>query len=194
MNLKHTGTTEIFTERLTLRRFRENDANSMFQNWASDPEVTKYVTWGAHTNINQTKQIISIWIKNYSYQDNYQWAMEITKTGDLIGSIGLFFVDDWNMSCEIGYCMGQNFWGHGFATEACKSVIAYCFDVVGFNRISACCTYWNKRSIRVIEKCNMRYEGFARQKYRHPDRFQDCNCYGLLKRDYEKIKLSVKGF
>ena len=52
--MKRCGTQRLETDRLVLRRFERADADAMYRNWASDPEVTKYLTWPAHENIGVT--------------------------------------------------------------------------------------------------------------------------------------------
>ncbi|MBR2067612.1 MAG: GNAT family N-acetyltransferase, partial [Solobacterium sp.] len=49
--MKHLGTKTIETSRLILRKLNDDDAEAMFRNWASDNEVTKYLTWPTHNNI-----------------------------------------------------------------------------------------------------------------------------------------------
>ncbi len=184
MKLYHTGSVLIFTERLILRKFNVNDDIQMFNNWASDEEVTKNLTWSAHKTIDETRKFIDIWIHNYNYVDNYNWAMQIKDTNELIGSIGLFYVDDFHHSCELGYCIGKKYWNKGYTTEASKAIIDYCFNRVGFNRITGCCFVGNVASRRVLEKCGMQFEGIERQKYNSPTGFRDCENYAVLRDDY----------
>ena len=56
--MKHLGTKTIETKRLILRKFTLNDAEVMYQNWASEPEVTKYLTWQPHESVEVTKDVI----------------------------------------------------------------------------------------------------------------------------------------
>jgi RimJ/RimL family protein N-acetyltransferase len=58
--INHKGTQKIKTERLILRRFKITDAKFMFNNWASDPEVTKYLSWPSHKELSTTKKIINL--------------------------------------------------------------------------------------------------------------------------------------
>ena len=64
--MRHTGTQTIATERLTLRRFTIEDAENMYYNWASDPEVTKYLTWQPHKSVEETTEILQQWEEDYS--------------------------------------------------------------------------------------------------------------------------------
>ena len=57
--LNHKGTQTIETERLILRKARLEDAKLMFHNWASDTEVTKFLTWPAHSNIEITEKVLT---------------------------------------------------------------------------------------------------------------------------------------
>ena len=59
--MRHTGTQTIATERLTLRRFTIEEAENMYYNWASDPEVTKYLTWQPHKSVEETTEILQQW-------------------------------------------------------------------------------------------------------------------------------------
>ena len=67
--LTHKGTQELSTERLTLRRFTAEDAPVMYRNWASDPEVTKFLTWPAHASVEVSEKVLADWLKNYARED-----------------------------------------------------------------------------------------------------------------------------
>ena len=60
------GTRELETKRLFLRRVRAEDAAVMFENWASDAQVTKYLTWSPHENPEATQALLSVWEKEYT--------------------------------------------------------------------------------------------------------------------------------
>ena len=63
--MKHIGTRELETERLLLRKISVNDAEAMYNNWASDDIVTKYVTWPTHKSVEDTKGLLTMWVKEY---------------------------------------------------------------------------------------------------------------------------------
>ena len=73
--LKHKGTQTIETSRLIMRQARIEDAEAMFRNWANDSEVTKYLTWPPHGNVEVTKQILASWVEGYKNDDYYQWMI-----------------------------------------------------------------------------------------------------------------------
>ena len=63
--MNHRGTQKLETERLILRRLTEADAEAMFRNWASDPEVTRFLTWPTHKDVTVTKYVIGTWMPQY---------------------------------------------------------------------------------------------------------------------------------
>ena len=86
--MNHCGTKRIETERLVLRRFAIGDAEAMYRNWASDPEVTKYLTWPAHTGVEMSKAVLKEWTTAYANHSYYQWAIVLKENGACpIGSI-----------------------------------------------------------------------------------------------------------
>ena len=100
--LMHCGTQDIKTERLLLRKFSIDDADAMYRNWASDPDVTKYLTWPTHTSIDDSKEVLEDWASSYPQENYYQWAIVLREHGsDPIGSISAVFMNDattWSMS------------------------------------------------------------------------------------------------
>ncbi len=57
--MKHCGTQTLETKRLILRRFTVRDADAMYTNWASDPEVTRYLTWPAHAGVETSRAVLA---------------------------------------------------------------------------------------------------------------------------------------
>lgn len=105
--LAHKGTKTIETKRLSLRRFRIEDAQAMFDNWASDEQVTKYLTWPPHTDLDTSRYVIRSWIEGYEKPETYQWAITLRDDDIPIGSISVVSHDDRVGKMEIGYCIGD---------------------------------------------------------------------------------------
>ena len=70
--MKHCGTQRLETQRLILRKFVSEDADAMYKNWASDSEVTKYLTWPTHSSVDVSKYVTDDWVKSYSNEKFYQ--------------------------------------------------------------------------------------------------------------------------
>ena len=79
------------------------------------------------------------------------------KPEQVIGDISIVAMDENDSSCEIGYILGQNYWGRGMMTEALKAVLDFCFTRVGFQKVRACYASLNPASGRVMEKAGMSY-------------------------------------
>ena len=153
------GTQKIETERLILRRFKIEDAEDMYKNWASDPEVTKFLTWPPHKNADVTRAILEEWIPQYDDGGYFNWVMEYKENGKIIGNISVVKLNEEIESADIGYCLSRAYWGQGFMPEALKAVMDYLFDVAGLNRIAASHDVNNPKSGRVMEKAGMKQEG-----------------------------------
>lgn len=157
--MNHKGTVKLETDRLILRQFKIEDAESMYRNWASDPEVTKFLTWPTHTDVGVSKAVLENWISRYTDPAFYNWGIELKETGELIGNISVVKVNEQVDGADIGYCMGRTWWGQGIMPEALGEVIAFLFDEVGMNRVAATHDINNPKSGRVMDKAGMKQEG-----------------------------------
>ena len=177
--MTHKGTNPITTTRLLLRQFRIEDAQAMFRNWASDDEVTKYLTWPTHCSADVSEFVLKDWVSHYRQQDFYQWAIEFE--GQVVGSISVTEHNDDIAMAEIGYCIGRQWWHKGVTSEALQAVINYLFDEIGYRRIQARHDPRNPHSGAVMRKCGMRFEGTLRQADRNNQGICDASIYGILR-------------
>ena len=184
--MKHLGTKPLETERLTLRRFTMEDAQAMFHNWASDPEVTKYLTWPPHDSLGVTQWILNEWVTGYEKPDFYQWAIVPKGYGQPIGCISVVEKNDNAQWVEMGYCIGKAWWGKGILPEALGATTEYFFRKVGVLRIQASHDVQNPNSGKVMRKCGMTYEGTLRQAARNNQGICDVSYYGILKAEYDR--------
>jgi [ribosomal protein S5]-alanine N-acetyltransferase len=182
--MEHLGTKELETKRLILRRFTINDAEFIFKNWASDDEVTKYLTWPSHKNINETISIREKWMKEYEKKDFYQWAIVFKEINEPIGSISVVKQSDDIKMVHIGYCIGKKWWNKGITSEALKTLIKFFLEDVGVNRIESRHDPNNPNSGKVMVKCGMKYEGHMRQADKNNQGIVDYVEYGILAEDY----------
>ena len=186
--LNHVGSVRIETERLILRSTSITDAEQMFNNWASDPEVTKYLMWETHSDVEVTKSILADWDKKNENLDYYHWGIILKENNQIIGTCGSFGIDERHYKTEIGYCMSRAYWGQGFMTEAVSAMIGFLFNTVGANRIMARFDPNNIGSGRVMEKCGMKYEGLHRQdSYCDKRGYYDLVYYAILKEEQRKM-------
>ena len=178
--LQHKGTQAIETSRLILRQARIKDAEPMFRNWANDPEVTKFLTWPTHGNIEVTEKLLANWVESYEKDDYYQWMIVLKEINEPIGSIMASTVGR-AQSAHIGYCIGRQWWHQGIMSETLKAVMDFLFDEVGYHRVEAMHDPNNPHSGGVMRKCGMKYEGTLRQADRNNQGICDASYYGILK-------------
>ena len=88
--MRHAGTQEIETPRLLLRRLLPSDAPMMYANWASDPEVTRWLRWTPHKDVAETRELLSAWALLYPNEVYYQWAIVEKASGQVFGSISIY--------------------------------------------------------------------------------------------------------
>ena len=101
--MKNLGTKRLETDRLVLRRFVIEDAMDMYQNWASDPEVTRFLTWPVHADVETSKSILQDWIKRYDNDNFYNWAIELKETKEVIGNISVVKLNETTEAADMGY-------------------------------------------------------------------------------------------
>ena len=179
----HLGTQKIEAPRLLLRRFTIEDAQPMFDNWASDPEVTKFLTWPAHGSVEVSQWVVNDWISHYEEDTFYQWAIVPKELDQPIGSISVVSRNDEAELVHIGYCIGKNWWHRGIMTETLQAVIDFFFGEVGVNRVETRHDPNNPNSGAVMRKCGMKYEGTLRQSDRNNQGICDAAWYGILRED-----------
>lgn len=154
--MRKLGSIELETNRLLLRRFVVEDAQAMFENWASDRDNLTYVTWDPHPNPQVTRASIERWLRQYQEENSYKWA--ICKKDDpakVIGDISVVSQDSQKEICEVGYILGKKFWGQGIMTEALKTVLHFLLLEVGFKEVQAKYVSLNPASGRVMAKAGM---------------------------------------
>lgn len=182
--MKKIGTKRLETDRLILRRFTVEDAEAMYRNWASDPEVTRFLTWPCHASAKDTAALLEKWVAQYEDGGYFQWAIQRKGSDEgVIGSIAAVKLDETVNSAEIGYCLSRAFWGQGIMPEALRAVMAFLFDEAEINRIAAYHDANNPKSGRVMQKAGMKYEGTHRQAGKNNLGICDMVCYAALKED-----------
>lgn len=178
--MKNLGTITIETERLILRKFKLTDVDDMYKNWANDDEVTKFLTWPTHKDLEISRRVVETWVKDYDNDKNYQWCIELKSIGEAIGSIAVVDYKENIKAVEIGYCIGRKYWNQGITSEALKALIEFFFKEVGANRIEAKHDLLNPNSGKVMIKCGMKYEGTAIKAGRNNTGICDEVMYGII--------------
>ena len=115
------------------------------------------------------------------------WA--IASPEELIGGIGVHLQRDvYSRSAEIGYWLGEPFWGRGITTAAVKAVVDHAFHHFDVVRLFAGVFDWNPASSRVLEKAGFRCESRMRNAVTKDDKTIDQLMYVLLREEWEKSR------
>jgi len=183
--MNNVGTIPLETKRLMLRRLNLNDAQQMYDNWASDSEITKYLSWPAYDSIEQARAFLDYRTDSYLDPCTYDWGIVVKETKQLIGTISAVDFSGKVSSVEIGYVIGRNWWHEGYMTEALKKIISFFFTNTDVNRIEACHDCDNPNSGRVMHKCGMSFEGILRSRGYNNNGICDEAVYSILRTEYE---------
>lgn len=185
--LQHWGTQVIETERLILRPYTTGDADAMFRNWANSEVVTKYLTWLPHSSPEVSRTLLGLWVESYSDPTFYHWGIVQKGNDTVIGDISVVHMDEKTACAELGWCLGQAWWGKGIMPEAGLAVRDFLFDRVGFHRVEARHDKNNPNSGRVMQKIGMQYEGTKRASAVNNQGICDMVLYGILREDRDGV-------
>ena len=170
----------IRTPRLTLRRPEIPDAEAIFKTYAQDRDVTQFLPWRPHRNIEETRACVQSRVDAWQEGTDFTWAI-ILSDGRLIGGISIRVRE---FTADVGYVIARQYWGKGYGTEALRALIEWVMQQPGLFRVWAVCDVENIASARVMEKVGMKREGILRRWVMHPqvsDTPRDCLCYSLVK-------------
>jgi len=150
---------KLNTDRLVLRRLSLDDSQAIFDVYASDPDVTQYLTWAPYKEIGPLRKFVADRVETWGKDGRYAYAIEEKESRRLMGSIEMR-ID--GCKASFGYVLGKS-WGHGFMPEALRSLVDVALSQDGVCRAGAVCDVENKGSARVMEKAGMTKEGTLRK-------------------------------
>ena len=153
----------IETELLILRPLTLADAQTAYNGWTGDPEVAKHVSWLPHHSIDDAVK----WLKeiewkhdeagNIAANDNYIWGFVLKKTGELFGSGGLIWEEEWQLF-QVGYNIMKAHWNCGYTTEAMRGILRFAAANLGIKKVSGGHAKENLASAKVLEKLGFVYD------------------------------------
>jgi len=153
----------IETERLILRPLTLADAGTAYHGWTGEPEVAKYVSWLPHHSIDEAIE----WLREIEWKyddtgniisgDYYIWGFVLKETGELFGSGGLIWEEEWQLF-QVGYNIMKTHWNHGYTTEAMKAILCFASANLGIKKVSGGHAKENTASAKVLEKLGFIYD------------------------------------
>jgi ribosomal-protein-alanine N-acetyltransferase len=145
---------QVDTARLSLAPPRPRDAEAMFERYASDPEVTRFLGWPRHRSIDETRAFLAVSDDAWAQWPAGPYLIWSRDNGQLLGATGFTYV---NADQAItGYVLAKDAWGQGYATEALEAIVRIAADI-GLPRLQAFCHPSHTASMHVLDKC-----GFVR--------------------------------
>jgi Acetyltransferases, including N-acetylases of ribosomal proteins len=185
--LIHQGSKTILTERLILRQFQYTDNEDMLTNWISDPDIQSMISEPVYNTEDEINELLDKYISSYERSDYYRWCIIEKISSTCIGQIAIFLVNDKNHFCEIEYALGKQFHRKGYATEAVKALLDFCFNDVHFHKVQVCHKEGNVASQGVIRKCNFIYEGTLRDFFYMDGKYVNRLYYSILSNEHKNI-------
>ncbi len=183
--MNHKGTAVLETERLILRQFTPEDACAVYNNWANDPEVTRFLNFQPHADVTVSQTVISEWVEDYKKVYTYRWAIVPKDFKEPIGYICVGrSTHDAGGIVHIDYCIGKNWWRQGYTSEAAKELVRFFFEEVGANRVESHHDPRNPNSGKVMVKAGLKFEGILRQSDWNNQGICDAAYYALTADEY----------
>lgn len=179
------GTKTIETPRLTLRKFSYDDADSMLKNWVADEKIQSMYSEPVYATKEAVQGLLQKYITAYDGEHYYRWAIVEKASGECIGQIAYFLVDQKNHFAEIEYCIGAAYQCNGYATEATQAVIHFGFTEIQLHKVQICTKTINQPSKRVIEKCGFTYEGTLRDYFYMNGTYVGRLYFSILRDEYQ---------
>ena len=183
--MNHCGTKPLETERLLLRRYVREDAAAIYKNWASDPQVTKFLMWQPHASPEVSRRVMEDTLTQYANDAYYRWAIVLKSHGAApIGDIAVVHMDEKISMVHIGYCIGSRWWNKGYMSEALNAVISFFFREVKAKRVESQHHPDNIGSGRVMEKCGLAFERIVKDGDRSNKGIADACVHALSAERY----------
>ena len=156
----------IETDRLILRPPRADDAGAIFERYASDPRVTRYLAWPTHRSIDDTRGFLNFCAAEWQRWPAGPFLIESRDTRALLGSTGLAFESP--EQAATGYVFATDAWGCGYATEALAAMRDLAAQL-RLSRLYAMCHPDHRASARVLEKCGFALESTLKAHAEFPN-------------------------
>jgi ribosomal-protein-alanine N-acetyltransferase len=164
------------TARLLLRKPREEDAALIFAAYGQDPEVTRYLMWRPHRDLNDAQEAVGHFLEGWRSGKSFCWLLFHRDDDGLVGCVAARP----EQGINLGYLLVRPFWGQGLMSEALAAVIGWAFSEPSVFRVWAVCDVENRASAHVLEKSGFAQEGLLKKWSLHPNVSsipRDCFCY-----------------
>ncbi len=177
---------ELSSDRLLYKKIVPENSLDMYE-YSRLEEVTRYLLWTPHVSLTQTQRYIKLLQKKYESGAFWDFGLTEAKSGKFIGTCGVTSFDEKENSIEIGYVLSPDFWGAGLATEAARTVMRFCFENFGVDRITGKFMEGNNASMRVMTKLGMTLEGIYRNSMFVKGEYKTIHVYEVTREKFNSL-------
>ena len=180
-------TLELGSETLSLRPLERGDAEMLWPD-LSNPEISRYMAWEAHTDPAQTAEFLEGEVRRRESGKGVTWA--IFRDGEFCGIVSIIGVTRRHRALtydrgELAYWLSPRRQGQGIMSEALRLVMRYCFEEMGLHKVCVSHFAVNDASRRVIERAGFRFVGVQVEEFQKDGVWHDHRLYELLASEYE---------
>ncbi|MEM7048237.1 MAG: GNAT family N-acetyltransferase [Acidobacteriota bacterium] len=173
----------LTTERLEIRDFLESDFGATHA-WASDPEVTNFLSWGPNSE-SETRAYLDAARADRQIDPRRDYRLALVDRESRIPlGLGVLLArepEQW----ELGYCLAREAWGRGLATEASRALLVFAFETLQAHRIIGRVDPRNPASAKVLTNLGFRREGHFVQDVKKYGEWRDTVMFGLLAEEFQ---------
>lgn len=105
----------IISDEVKLRKFKMSDALNIFNNWMNDEDVSRFLTWIPHKSVEETKELLSSWLKKDKLPETHRFAIALRENDEVIGSTDVCRYD--GLCPQIGYELSKKYWNKGYMSK-----------------------------------------------------------------------------
>jgi [ribosomal protein S5]-alanine N-acetyltransferase len=172
--------TSIETPRVLLRKPERDDAQRIFTTYAQDPDVVRFLPWKPHATPAVSARFVGRCLALWNDGSASTWVLIMRDSGALMGMLEARIRMH---AVEVGYVLGQPFWGRGLMRESLQAFVDWASNQPSLFRIWATCDVENVRSARLLERVGLQHEGILRRYLVHPNistEPRDCHSYSKV--------------
>lgn len=157
---------QILTQRLILRKPRKGDGLLVYERYAQDAEVRRFLLFPPPEGVQDSEAFITRCLKVWAEGRAFPYAIESKADGRFLGMVEIRMDA---FKADIGYVLAREEWGQGYASEAAKAIVDWALSQKEIYRVWAFCDVENLASAHVMEKAGMQREGILRRFAMHPN-------------------------
>lgn len=174
-------------KKIRLRAYRKEDAEYAWS-YINDEEIRRFLVPGIPFPITLMEE--EKWIEGQSSSsDTYNFAIETLDEGKYIGGCGINNLDWKNSVATVGIFLGKGYLSKGYGTDAMNTLVGFIFDQMNINKVKLHVYAFNERAIKSYKKCGFKLEGTLRQEIFRDGRYYDEYVMGILREEYDNLKL-----